>query len=637
LQQIEVENAPANAGMAVADLWRQAIERHRAGDLIQATALYRACLDTKPDSAEAWYMLGLCYVQLQASHQAEPCLAAAVRLKPADPVFLRSHGNILKVLGRFDEALVRYDTALALKPDYADAHRSRGIVLKCQGRLEEALAAYDAALAVKPDYADAHASRANLLAELGRLDAALEGYERTLAFNPNFAEAYNNRGIIFNSQGRYREAVFTYCKAISIRRDYPEAYNNRGITMKCLGKYDMALRDYNTALSLRPDYPEALNNRGNVLKEQQRPDEAMADYNRALALRPNYPEAYNNRGVVFADLGHRDEALRDYAQAIALKPDYAEAHFNRALCLLQLGEFAAGWPGYEWRWRNANLRMPPRPFVQPQWQGGEGDLTGRTLLLHSEQGLGDTIQFCRYIPLVAARGARVVLEVDRSLIPLLAGLDGVAEMVPRGERLPDFDLHCPLLSLPLAFGTTLDSIPAAPAYLAVDPARVDRWRSRLGPTSRPRIGLVWSGNSNHRNDACRSLPLSAVTALMGERFEFLCLQKDIRDTELVEAAETSGLRLFCDEIHDFADTAALCALVDLVISVDTSVAHLAGALGRPVWVALPYNSDWRWLRDRSDSPWYPSLRLYRQSLAEGKRGDWGPVLAALRAALDAHF
>ena len=626
---------PASSPEILADLWTRALERHKSGALDEALALYRACLEHRPDSAEAYYMLGLCQIQSRHSIEAEAALAQAARLKPADPLLQRSHGNILKVLGRYDEALRCYDVALALKPDYAETHRSRGQVLKSLGRIEAALAAYDAALAVRPDYPEAHLSRANLLAELGRSDAALEAYERTLALDPLCVEAYNNRGVLFNGQGRYREAIFSFCKAISLRKNYPEAFNNRGITLKSLGKYEAALQDYNNALSLRPDYPEAFNNQGNVFKEVQRAEEALASYDQAIALRPDYPEAYNNRAVVLADLHRGEEALRDYDQAIALRPDYAEAHFNRALCLLQLGRLAEGWPGYEWRWRNANLRMPSRSFPEPLWRGEA--LAGQTLLLYGEQGLGDAIQLCRYIPLVAARGGRVVLEVDRTLVGLLGQFDGLDQVVARGEPLPAFDFQCPLMSLPLAFGTTLDTIPTAPAYLTADPARVERWRTRLGPATRPRIGLVWSGNSHHRNDSCRSLPFAALTDLISERFDFLCLQKEIRDSEIVRAAERPGLRLFCDEIVDFADTAALCELADLVISVDTSVAHLAGALGRPLWLVLPANSDWRWLLDRPDSPWYPSARLYRQSVAEGLKGEWGPVLASLAREMEAHF
>ncbi|MEO0036546.1 MAG: hypothetical protein RLZZ501_2569, partial [Pseudomonadota bacterium] len=619
-----------------ADPLREAFDRHRAGALAEAVALYRAYLDRHPDSCEGHYLLGLCLAQRHEPEAAEACLATALRLRPDDAVLLRSHGNILKMAGRHQEAVARFDAALALDPASAETHRCRALSLKALGRFDAALAAFGAALAVEPDHVDTLGSRANLLVELGRPDAALADYDRALALRPDFVEAYNNRGVVLNGRGAYREAMLGFCKALTLRKDYPEAYNNRGITFKSLGKYEMALRDYDTALALRPAYPEAHNNRGNALKEMRRLEEALQSFERAIALKPDYAEAYNNRGVVRADLRQTEEAIHNYDRAIALKPDYAEAHFNRALCHLQLGRFAEGWPGYEWRWRNPNLRLSARKLPLPPWRG-EADLAGRTLLLHGEQGLGDAIQFCRYARLAAARGARVVLEADPALARLLTGLDGVDQLVVRGEALPAFDLHCPLLSLPLAFGTTLDTIPAAPSYLAADPALVERWRHRLGPAAGPRIGVVWSGNGNHRNDLCRSLPLAAFAGLMSARFDFLCLQKEIRDADAVLASETPGLRLFCDEIADFADTAALCALCDLVISVDTSVAHLAAALGRPTWVALPFNSDWRWQLERSDSPWYPSLRLYRQSVADGLRGDWGAVLAALGADLAARF
>ena len=306
-----------------------------------------------------------------------------------------------------------------------------------------------------------------------------------------------------------------------------------------------------------------------------------------------------------------DEAQACFERALKIKPDYAEAHCNWALCRILVGDFDHGWKSNEWRWETAHLRKEKRNFVQPLWLGSN-EITGKTILLHSEQGFGDTIQFCRYVPLVAERAARVILEVPESLRELMETLTGSAQIVPKGEPLPQFDLHCPLMSLPLAFKTRLESIPCATPYLGALPSAVKSWNARLGQRRRSRVGLVWSGRPEHKNDHNRSLKLSTLLPLLDCDVTFISLQREVRPGD---AATLKGLDIvhFGGELKNFSDTAAIISNLDVVISVDTSVAHLAGALGTPVWILLPFVPDWRWLLDREDSPWYPTARLFRQN------------------------
>jgi hypothetical protein len=384
------------------------------------------------------------------------------------------------------------------------------------------------------------------------------------------------------------------------------------------------LVSYEKAIGLRPDYPEAYNNRGGSLKGLGRLDEALLNYDGAIRVKPDYADAFHNRGIVLQELDRFDEALMSYGKAIGIRPDYAEAFRNKGLLQLLLGDFLNGWRAYEWRWRCKDRFRARRDFEQPLWLGEES-LSGKTILLHSEQGLGDAIQFCRYIPLVAALGATVVFELPGSLVGLLRGVEGVDRFVVLGEVLPEVDFHCPLMSLPLAFGTTLGSIPLPARGIDADAGNTAFWSGRLGEKTRPRIGVVWSGNSQHANDHNRSVSLPKLLSHLPAGYEYVSLQREVRESDQSVLDSSFQIRHFGYELEDFTDTAALCGLMDLVISVDTSVAHLSATMARPTWILLPYLPDWRWLLGRQDSPWYPSARLFRQACA----GDWGSVLSEL--------
>lgn len=466
------------------------------------------------------------------------------------------------------------------------------------------------------------------LHQRGDLEAAEVRYRQVLGLQPGHADALHHLGLIAYAAGLLDEAAGHIGESLRRKPANAAAHANLALVHHARGDYAGALAECDTALRLQRQFPEAHYNRGNALRELGRLDDAIASYERALRLRPDFVGPLVNRARTLRDLGRFDAALAGNARAIALAPELAEAYLNQAMIHLLRGDFEKGLPEFEWRWRDAQLAAARRDFPVPQWQG-DSDPAGRRVLVHAEQGLGDTLQFARYAPLLADRGAHVVLEVQPPLRDLLRSLPAEVEVIARGDPLPAVDLHCPLLSLPLAFGTRLGSIPAPVGYLQADAARVSRWQARLGPATGPRVGLVWSGNPDHNNDRNRSLPLAALAPVFRPGFEFVSLQPAIRPCD--QPALQSGqlpLRHFGDDLQDFADTAALASCMDLVIAVDTAGAHLAGALGRPLWLLLPWLPDWRWLLERDDSPWYPTARLFRQPRA----GDWAGVLEAVSAA-----
>lgn len=433
--------------------------------------------------------------------------------------------------------------------------------------------------------------------------------------------------------GDFERAVELYDKAIALDSSRAEAFYKRGNALKNLGKLEAAVESYNKAIERRCDYAYAYCNRGAAQQALDLPLDALASYDRAIAIDPADAMSHYNRALLMQDLFRWDEALVGYQSAVAIDPHFADAHFNRAVTQLYCGDFKNGWRNYEWRWKNAQRLGigEERQFDKPLWLG-EDAIAGKRLLLHSEGGLGDSLQFCRYAPLAAALGATVYLEVQRPLKSMLAKLEGISLAVARDDWLPEFDFHCPLMSLPLAFKTTLETIPAMPNYLRNDKAVVARWQLLLEDSKRPRVGLVWSGNPKNLIDRRRSIHISDWIPYLPREFDYFCLQKDVRQEDEATLALDPFIRRFDLEV-DMVSNAALCECMDVVISVDTSVAHLSGALGRPTWILLPYVPDWRWLRDRSDCPWYPSATLYRQ----GTPGDWCGIFVRVAADLRRHL
>lgn len=439
-------------------------------------------------------------------------------------------------------------------------------------------------------------------------------------------QAMFQQALALHQRGQLAQAQTLFTNLLKIDPRHADALFLLGVIAGQTKQHGSAADLIGKAIAIRPDNPFFYYNRGVAFKELTRHDAAVECYDKAIALKPDYAQAHSNRGLALKELGQFDAALASYDRAIAIKPDDVEAHWNKALALLLRGDFAQGWNLHEWRWKRGKIAL--RDFQQPLWLGHE-TIAGKTILLHAEQGLGDAIQFCRYVQLVADLGARVILEVQAPLIGLFEKFPGVSQLVAKGTGLPEFDCHCPLMSLPLAFNTDLNSIPVSPKYLSADANKLSTWSSRLGQQTGPRIGLVWSGSATHTKDHSRSVLLSALLDQLPAGPQYVSLQKEVREVDKAALESNPQILHFGDEISDFTDTAALCELMDVVISVDTSVAHLSGALGQRTWVLLPFIPDWRWLLDRDDSPWYPDVKLYRQTAA----GDWDSVFAKVKADL----
>ena len=619
-------NAEGNASKQPAPYFDAGLRHFHAGDLAAAEAQCREALAADPADANCLHLLGLIHARNSQIDPAIELIAQAIRHDRTRPDYFSNLGKLLALRQRFDEALKSYDIALNLRPDWVEVWMALGDLLQRQSRFTEALLTYDHALKLDPNQAAAAEKAARLLQRLERFDEAASLYRRWAAIDPDCYDAHNDLGRVLLTLGRHEEAAAAFTRASEVRPDAP-AFNNLGIALTDLKRFEEAVPALDRAIALAPHLAEPHNSKANALKAMNRFDEALAHYDRAIALKPDYTEAHGNRGTCLDELARPDEALASYASALALLPDHGDTHWNWAVNRLRAGDFETGWREAEWRWKSPSLRLRDRGFAAPLWLGAE-EIAGHVLLLHNEQGLGDAIQFCRYVPWLVARGARVVLEINSPLYPLLSAMPGVTQCIRRGETLPDFGFHCPLSSLPLAFDTRPDTIPAVTPYLAVPEGARD-WSSWLGERRLPRIGLVWSGNPSHLNDHNRSIALQALAPLLEVEAQFVSLQKQPRVDDQARLGERNILDA-APFLESFADTASLVAQLDLVISVDTSVAHLAGALGKPVWILLPHVADWRWLTDRADSPWYPTARLFRQQADRA----WSPLVTELRDTLE---
>ena len=591
----------------------------RLGKPELALAQFDQALALNPKARATWVNRGRALADLGHYDRALSDFDQAIALDPRQPDVFQSKAEVFAAVRHFDEAFAAYDQALSLAPDLAEAWLGRGNILAQLKRHDEALATYDKALALTPGLAEAFNGRGNVLCGLKRHDEALAAYDQALSLKPALADAWNGRGNALLKCRRCDEALSAYDQALALRPEFADAWNGRGCVFTELHRFAEAFAAYDKALALKPDLPEAWHGRGNVLLELRRHDEALAAYDRALSLKPDLAEAWVGRGNVFTNLNRDADALSCYDRAIVLEPVLPAAYFNKSLVKLSLGQYQEGWKLYEWRWQSRLAQVPPRNFSQPLWLG-DRDLDGKTILFHAEQGLGDTIQFFRYLRLLRPGDYRVVLEVPHELIGLLKDQADGIEIIAEGDPLPHFDLHCPLMSLPLAFGTTLETIPAAIPYLRADEAKIAAWRARLGAETKqtktkqtkPTIGLVWSGKLHWRRDS--SIPLASLAPIISDAAEWHVLQKDIRDRDQTILRQLALLQNHAPRLDDFTDTAALITHMDLVISIDTSVAHLTGALGKPLWLLLPFHPDFRWLRDRHDSPWYPTAKLFRQTV-----------------------
>lgn len=604
----------------------------RLGRTSNALEDFMRAVDADPGDAIAHFNCALVHEALGQGTAALESYGKTIELAPkhADAHFNRA--RLYEAQGRWDEALADYDRALEVRSDHGPTHFNRGNVLKEFKRWHDALAAYDRAIAFDPANTLAFVHRGNVLVQLNERGAALANYDQALALQPESASIHFNRAVALESLQRWDEAMASLDIAVRIDPKNASAYSHRGNVLSELQQLDAALRDQTLAINLSPERAEFHFNRATVLERLGRWEDAANGYRQALALDGNHAVAHSNLGRALMMLNDIAASISSYDRAIAADPELAIAHYNRAFVKLLSGELVDGFASYEWRWKTGDpaFRQIGGDAAVPIWRGDQ-PLAGHSLLVVTEQGLGDTLQFCRYIGLLADRGATVTLEADDALAGLLTGVNGIAQVVSDARALKRFDFKCSLLSLPSAFKTTLDSIPAPPRYIHVDEKNVARWQLRLGCRVRPRIGIVWSGNPKMQPyDRHRSMPLSKLLEYLPREFAYFCLQTEIRENDRAVLAASNFIENYA---ADFVDTAALCECMDLIISVDTSLVHLAGALGRPTWALLPFMPDWRWFLEREDSPWYPSTRLYRQTAI----GDWDGVLARVADDLRKRF
>jgi tetratricopeptide (TPR) repeat protein len=584
---------------AIDDRYRLARQLLAIDDVGAAESLLKALIAARPHEGRAYHLLGVIAYGAGKDGPAAEYFAQAIRLEPENGDYYSDLALVLSRIGEKDAAITGFRAAIHLKPHGPIAHNNLGAELRSKGQFTEAVACFRTALSLQPDYVNAYINLGCTLRDMGHAALALELLEKALALSPHTVEIRHSLGDVL------------------VR----------------LGRLDDAIRQYSEAIRLKPDYVQAYNILEAIYCYQDRLDEAMGRCLEALAVDPNCAFSHNTRGIVLQRTGRPDLAAYAYREAIRLDPETLDAPSNLGMALLLLGDYAQGWRLYEKRWRNSHLKCDQRAFDQPVWNG---DRDPRRLLIHAEQGLGDTLQFCRYLPLIDPRH-EIVFEVQAPLVDLMRQLPGVGAVVARGEPLPDFDAHCPIMSLPLIFETHLDSIPNQTPYLKADPAKVVKWAKRLEATQGLRVGLVWAGGrstdkpESHPLNRRRNISLGALAPLAQARgVSFVSLQKDPPASEACAPPPGMTLLDFTDDLHDFTDTAALVETLDLVISVDTAVAHLAGAMGKPVWLLNRFDTCWRWLMNRDDSPWYPTLRLFRQPAPD----DWATPVLALLDALD---
>lgn len=572
-EQNKAQNQKTQPSLSIQNMFAEAIQYHQSGHLVEAEQTYRRILTIDPHHADTLHMLGLMAYNLGKLDVASELISMAIAVNNKSALYYSSLAAVKSSQGLSDEVVTSYQNIIRLKPDDTVTCHNLGNLFYEKGRLDEAAACFRKVLALDPQCVPAYSNLGNTLLKLEHLDAAYENYRQALSLKPDFAEGYNNCGAILRAQGRWHDSIEYYKKAI--------------------------------------------------------------------ALKPDYSEAYNNLGIVLRETGQAEEALICHKKAIEIQGNFAEAHMYLGMNHLLIGQYQEGWAEHEWRLRIKYFAPPAVTQIRPLWQGKP--IGGQTLLLHAEYGFGDTLQFCRYVQMAVDRvivsGGRVILEVPRPLLRLMSRIHGVAEVVAQGEPLPAFDLQCPLMSLPHVFGTTLETIPAKIPYLEADPEAIKGWRLRLRDFSGLHVGLVWAGNpcktdpSSNAIDRRRSVTLNHFAPFANiQGINLISLQKG--DEAIAQVASPPPGMVLHDwtaELIDFADTAALIEALDLVISVDTSVCHLAGALGKPVWMLNRFDTCWRWLLDRDDSPWYPSMRIFRQK----QPGEWDAVIERVAEKLSA--
>jgi tetratricopeptide (TPR) repeat protein len=611
----------------------RAAEHQRRGDLAAAEQACRRTLEMAPRHFGAHYLLGIIALQRRELDDAETRIGLALSIDPNVASAQRHHGVVRMQLGRLHEALTSFTKAIALKPDDAETFQLRAIALHQLGRFEDSLADYDRAVELKPAFAGAYNNRGIALHHLGRLERALASIDHALALSPDYAAAHKNRGDVLRSLDRFAEALSSYDRAIVLNAEAPDAFYGRGLVLQDLGRPLDAIASYDQAIARDPKFAPALNNRGNVLKDLGRPEDALSSYDAAVGAAAGLEEAWYNRGIVLLELKRPHDALASYDRAIAIRPDYPEALVARGLCKLAMGLFDTGWRDFEHRWQVKSHPPLRAPTDAPLWTGE--DPAGRSILVCSERGLGDVIQFSRYIPLLSQRGARVTFLVPASLRRLLDSLPATVRVTSEVAASDRFDFHCALLSLPHRLGTAERDLPLAIPYLAVDAERAAQWREQIGGHGF-KIGICWQGAAWQGGAPItgRAIPLPAFHTLSRiDSVRLISLQKEQGIEQLAQLPPGMTVETLGDDFDAgpdaFADTAAVMQHLDLIVTCDTSIAHVAGGLGRPTWIALQNVPEWRWMLEGETSPWYPTVRLFRQRT----RGDWAGVFNEMASEL----
>ena len=605
-------------------LLARAVAAHQAGRLEEAQQLYLQILAINVKHARSLYGIGLIAHQAGNLDAAGKMMQRAIAVSPSEAPYHASLGAVLREQGRHDEALAEFATVLKFNPQEEDAHFNLADIFREQGKLIDAEKHYRRALELRPNSSETHQNLGIVLRRMGKIEEAARAFGRSLELDPNNVAALNNVGNLLLSSGDVPGAKGAFQRVVELAPQLAEARNGLGAALQDLGDLDAADASYHEALRCKPDYAEAHCNLGNLARRRGDLDAAEQNYNRALSFNPNLSEAHSNLGMIAQNRCRLDQARQHYDRAVARDPGSADARWN--LCLLDLleGKLETGWKDYEIRY--ARRQSAPRSVPGPLWRGEA--LNGAPILLFSEQGLGDTFQFLRYVPLVKAAGGTVLLDVQPAARRLAAEIPGITVLQGSEGALPAFDWQCPLMGLPRAFATTLQSIPREVPYLAPPTDARDAAGRLDWPAHGLRAGIVWSGNPDHKEDRYRSIPLDLLGPLLQVRgVHFFSLQLGPASAQW--AATHPHMTDLQNAIRDFADTAALITHLDLVITVDTAVVHLAGALGKPTWLLLPFAPDWRWLMDRKDSPWYPAMRLFRQPGIL----QWSPVLERVREEL----
>ena len=647
-------------------LFDRALASFQAGNLVDAEFLFKELLNVQPKHVAALNLISVVLTQLGRFDEAEQHIRRALRENAASDASFNNYGIILQALKRPAEALEQFSRALEINPSAAGTWNSRGAVRNELGKYQEAIADFEKAISLNPKYADAYCNKAASLAALHLWEQSLAAHDAALTANPKHVAGWLGRGNVLFKLKRYKEAATAYDEVLSLQPNLADAWLGGGNIYLRLRLYENALAAYDKAIALYPHSPHGWVGRGNVLCETKRyndaanaydkalqfsPDltsawlghgdvyaaqgryqEARSAYDTVIALDPNLPNGWTGRGGIFFSLGRYDDALRCYEKAISLDPEFAESHFAKAQILLLRGDFKEGWRLFEWRWKTRIRAFSGRNFSQKLWLGDD-TIGGKTILVHSEQGFGDSIQFYRYLQKLEPLNCKIIFQTPATLYNLFKAQNPSFKIIVQGDEIPECEFHCPLMSLPLAFRTEIDTIPARIPYLTAPPEKAAMWREKLGRKTKPRIGLCWSGSPGSMNDLRRTMPLEVLLPVLTADAEWHSLQKDIRDRDRYSLDSTPCIKDHAQDITDFTDTAALIGELDLVISVDAVVGHLAGAMGVRLWSLQPFVPDFRWLQDRQDSPWYPTARLFRQRSS----GDWIGVIDRVRSQLEADF